>query len=320
VAHAIICTNCGAKFSAARQRCPRCRTDVPRVDPALVAAQRRRLARIAAGMIAVALVGLAAVWLTADSDVDVTVPSTRPTDPLGLRRQLPPIETPAVNSGPAAAPAETELRFLDPAGAGAVAYQAGDLEAAFAQYQAAIERNPQDAEAMSNLGQVLIKMGRTAEAITHFEKAVSIIPGRWAYRFNLARGLGLLGRWSDSVTSYQEAQRLFPDDYVTSFNLALALHKKGDEAAAVQEYQKAIALQPDDASFRMALAISYETLQKPAEAAAAYGEYLRLSPSAPDADKVRARIAQLTSQGAPAPAPTPPTPPTAPTGTSPTAG
>jgi Flp pilus assembly protein TadD len=90
---------------------------------------------------------------------------------------------------------------------------------------------------------------------------------------------------------------------VTTFNLALSLHKKGDEAGAIEQYQKAINLQPDDASFRKALGISYERLQKPSEAAAAYQEYLRLSPAAPDADKVRARIAELT--GAPAPSSAP---------------
>ena len=92
------------------------------------------------------------------------------------------------------------------------------------------------------------------------------------------------------------AQLLFPNDYVTTFNLALSLHKKGDEAAAVEQYEKAINLQPDDASFRKALGVSYERLQKSAEAAAAYQEYLRLSPDAPDADKVRERIAELTGR------------------------
>ena len=53
----------------------------------------------------------------------------------------------------------------------------------------------------------------------------------------------------------------------------------------------------------MALAISLERVNR-TEAAAAYGEYLRLSPTAPDADKVRARMAELTgAQAAPAPAP-----------------
>jgi Flp pilus assembly protein TadD len=68
-----------------------------------------------------------------------------------------------------------------------------------------------------------------------------------------------------------------------------------DREAAEREYRKAIALNPEEASFRMALALSYERLQKPAEAVAAYTEALRLSPNAPDADSVRARIAQLTA-------------------------
>jgi hypothetical protein len=43
------------------------------------------------------------------------------------------------------------------------------------------------------------------------------------------------------------------------------------------------------------LGISLEKLNRPADAAAAYTEYLKLSPNAPDADKVRERIALLTS-------------------------
>jgi regulator of sirC expression with transglutaminase-like and TPR domain len=62
-------------------------------------------------------------------------------------------------------------------------------------------------------------------------------------------------------------------------------------------------MQPADASFRKALAITYERLQKKSEAAAEYAEYLRLSPDAADAEKVRARIAQL---AAPAPVAGPP--------------
>ena len=53
-------------------------------------------------------------------------------------------------------------------------------------------------------------------------------------------------------------------------------------------------MNPSDASFRLAIGISYERLDRRADAAAAYGEYLRLLPAAPDADRVRARIAQLT--------------------------
>lgn len=269
-----------------------------RVDPAIEAAKSRRLARLGAALLGTALLALAGVWLTADSDIEMPVSASRPADPLAGRRGAAPDSAPAPR---AAAAAEPVHPFLDPPGAGTVAYLSGDLEQALAHFMAAVERNPQDAEAISNLGQVLVKLGRAGDALAHFQKALSLVPGRWEYQFNLARALGVLGRWDEAIAGYREAQRLFPNDYVTTFNLALAHHKKGDAAAAVDEYQKAIALQPNDGSFRMALAISYEKLQKPAEAAAAYAEYLRLSPSAPDADKVRARIAQLT--GAPAAAP-----------------
>ncbi len=109
----------------------------------------------------------------------------------------------------------------------------------------------------------------------------------------------MLGKWDESIASYRQAQQLFPSDYATTFNLALTLHKKGDDLAAVEEYKKAIALSPSDASFHFALALSYERLQRTTDAVAAYEEYLRLAPAAGDAEKIKARIGQLT--GAPAP-------------------
>jgi cytochrome c-type biogenesis protein CcmH/NrfG len=48
----------------------------------------------------------------------------------------------------------------------------------------------------------------------------------------------------------------------------------------------------------MALGTSLERLQRPRDAAAAYEQYLKLSPSAVDAEQVRARISQLTQSPA----------------------
>ncbi|MEO6212114.1 MAG: tetratricopeptide repeat protein [Vicinamibacterales bacterium] len=185
--------------------------------------------------------------------------------------------------------------FMDDRSSGAVAYASGNYAGALTSYRDAVARHPADSEAHSNLGQVLVRLGQPAEALPHFDRAIELIPGRWAYHFNRARALRLLGRLDESVVAYQTAQQLFPDDYATAFNLGQTLHAKGDEPSAVREYLKAIALNPDDGSFRLALGISLEKLQRRAEAAAAYGEYLRLSPEAPDGERVRARIAQLTT-------------------------
>ena len=293
MAHAIICESCGAKIRADRPRCPRCRVRLAAPDPAAVARRSRLLARWSAGLVAGFVVVLAGLWLTRDpAPAAAPAATTARPDPLAARRQ----PRPAATGTPA--PAVESHPFLEPSGAGGVAYEAGDYESALAQFQDAVTKNPQDAESLSNLGQVLVRLGRTEEALPFFARAIAIIPDRWAYRFNNARALALLRRWEESIAEYRRAQQLFPSDYATAFNLALTLHKSGDDASAVDEYKKAIELAPTDASFRLALGISYESLKKPAEAAAAYEEYLRLAPSAQDADNVRAKIAQLT--GAPA--------------------
>jgi Flp pilus assembly protein TadD len=272
-------------------------------DYAAAAAASRRLQKWTAGCVGVFVLGLGALWLTQDPEPVAVSRATQAVDPLAMRRQ-PSVPTAAPAAVADAAPLERP--FLESSGTGAITYKSGDLASSLAAYQAAVDRNPQDAESWSNLGQVLVRLNRVPEAIPNFERAIAILPDRWAYRFNLARAMGLVGRWDEAVAGYRRAAGLFPGDSVTTFNLALALHKKGDEAAAVAEYRRAISLAPEDAPSRMALAISLEHLGKSAEAAAAYQEYLRLSPAAPDGDKVRARIALLS---APPPAPMAPQPP-----------
>lgn len=292
MADAIICEKCGTKVRHGRDRCPRCRAFFKAPDPARAAAESRKLLKASGVLVGAFLLLLGGLWWRRDAAPVASPARSAAAAPsqrgAGATANQPPA---------AAAQLGRDRPFLDAADEGALAYEAGDLATSLAKFQAAIERNPQDTDSLSNLGQVLVKMNRPADAIPYLSRAVSLAPDRWAYQFNLARALGLVGRMDESIQGYRVAQQLFPNDYVTTFNLALALHKQGDEAAAIEQYQKAIVLQPDDASFRKALAISYERLQKSAEAAAAYQEYLRLSPAAPDADKVRARIAELT--GAP---------------------
>jgi Flp pilus assembly protein TadD len=281
-------------------KCPRCRTVPAAPDPAAVAAASRRLRKISAAIAAVFLVVVGGLWLWRGGEpppAPVTAPKT---DPLASRRVQAPIAKKE-------APAAVARPFMDSSAVGSEAYSSGDLNASLAAYQAAVEKNPQDAESWSNLGQVLLRLNRVAEAVPCFDRAIAILPSRWAYTFNRARAMGLLGRWDDAIAGYRQANELFPNDYVTVYNLGLALHKKGDEAAAVTTYQHAVTLSPDDAPLRLALGISLEKLGKRTDAAEAYKEYLRLAPSAADAEQVRARIAFLAGP-APAPSAAPSTP------------
>lgn len=290
----IVCEYCGAKFRADRDRCPRCRTVIVRPDPRITAARSRTLLRAAAAVVGAFLLVVGVLWIRNGGGDEPTSPVSHPVASSAA----------PVRPGKAVAPSTTDgtIPFLEPSGSAVVAYKAGDFESARLQFLAAIEKNPNDAESLSNLGQVLIKLGQTAEALPHLQRAATLNPDRWAYRFNYARALALLERWDESIASYQQAQRLFPDDYVTTFNLAMTLHKAGRETAAVEQYLRAIELNPTDPSFRIALGISYERLQRHTDAVAAYSEYLRLEPSGSEAEKVRTRIAELTGAATGAPA------------------
>jgi tetratricopeptide (TPR) repeat protein len=240
---------------------------------------------------AVALVVLAgtvagyAVWR--QSSEPRVEPAAAP--PAPAARSAPPSNAPP----PAVEPAPSGLLFADPGRAGNAAYGAGDYAGALAAYREAVEKNPADAESWSNMGQVLVKLGRTIEALPAFDRAIRLNGDRWAYHFNLARAHGLLGNWDVAVTEYREAQRLLPDDYAVTFNLGLALRKAGDTAGSLQELERAAELNPLDASFRLALARIYEEVGRKQDAVAAYQQTLAMAPDATEAPLIRARIDAL---------------------------
>lgn len=279
-----VCPNCGTKVGAGHDTCPRCRTvlatapDVPQFNV-------NRAMTIAVAALAVAGV-LTTVSLWPRGEDEARPPASRATTP---RRP----GGPTSRDAPGTAIGGEKVAFVDERRGGGLAYEGGHYEEALSIYRAALTRDPNDSETLSNMGQVLVRLGRTDEAVPLFQRAIGLAPDRWAYRFNLARAHGLVGRWNDAVAEYQAARQLFPNDYATEFNLGLALHKAGNETDAVDAYKRAIALNPNDPSFHMALGISCEKLQRTGEAAGAYIRYLELAPDAPDAEKVRARILQL---------------------------
>lgn len=293
------CQACGIKVWGGRDRCPRCNGSLTAL-PAGVRPPNEtdRRTAVAAAVVLIVGIGAAVFWPRPAPPPDLAQPAPEQLAPSrGSQGRSPAAALPAADE---AQPGAFEPPFLNPNGAGNIAYTRGDYQNALAAYQKAIEANPEDAESLSNMGQVLVRLGRVQEAVALFERAVALQPGRWAYHFNLGRAFGELNDWDKAVGEYRAARQLFPDDYVTEFNLGRALHKQGNEEAAVQSYLRAIELAPADPTFRMSLGISYERMGRPADAVKAYQEYLSLAPDAPDAAKVKARIDHL-SRSASAP-------------------
>lgn len=288
----VTCQACGAKVREDRVRCLRCGEPLLRGEGPALAAPSLRTPAIGVVAAVVLLGGLAAVvgGRAAGAPVPVVAPAAASAAPLEA--------APASASG-AVAPDPTAVS-MDVSRVAMAKYNAGDVAGALEQFSAAVAADPDNGDALNNLGQLLVRGGRALEAIPYFDRAIAASGSVWAYHFNRARAYAELKEWSRSVAGYRDAARLFPDDYVTAFNLGRALQADGKQADAIVEFQRAVALAPGEADFSLALANALDTAQRPQEAATAYRRYLELQETAPQADKIKARIAQLEGAGKPA--------------------
>ena len=291
---AIICASCGATIRADRARCLRCGEPLREASPAGAASSFnwRSWPTLALVTSCVALAGVSLAYFgraTAPASVSVraAVAGSTVTAPVAS-----PATTADVSASRALQPDPVAVAF-DNRRAGAVAYNLGDISGALAGFRAAADANPEDPIALNNVGQVLVRDGRAAEAIEYFDRAIALSPGTWSYRFNRARAYAEIKEWPRAIAGYREASQMFPGDYATEFNLAKALQANGDLAGAIAGFERAIALAPGQADFHLSYGLALEAVKRPAEAIAAYRRYLELEPAASDADRVKAHIAQL---------------------------
>ena len=282
----LVCPRCEGRVPAGRARCGRCGKAVTESPGAKVEprASKRTVLVIAGACVAVG--GIAVAVMSGSSEtasrpaIAATVPSSSKAAP--------------VDGGEPGSGTAQQLVSADASRAGALAYKSGDVASALAQFTSAIEADPNNAESLNNLGQVLVRAGRAREALPYFDRAIAEAGGVWSYHFNRARAYAELREWSEAITGYNDALRLFPDDYVTHFNLAKARQAGGDVPGAVESYAKAIELAPEQADFYLWHAQALDMAGRSGEAAASYRKFLEMQPNEPRAEKVQARLLQLT--------------------------
>lgn len=295
------CQACGAKVREDRVRCLRCGAALTGTPP-VARTQRLSLPVVAMVAAGIALGGFAALLAGRAGGEPAVAAAPAATARATTAPAVEESGEEAARRAAASVPAPIAVS-MDISRGAVAAYSRGDVAGSLDQFSAAVAAAPDNPDALNNLGQVLVRSGRAREAIPHFDRAIAIADTVWAYHFNRARAYAELSEWPRAIAGYLEAARLFPDDYVTAFNLARALQANGDVGGAITEYQRAVALAPAEPDFHLSLAFALETAQRPAEAVEAYRRYLDLQAEAPEADKIRARIAQLQGQPSPGPAP-----------------
>ena len=145
-------------------------------------------------------------------------------------------------------------------------------------YGSVLDRNPDHAQALYNLGLLRIRQGRLDEAIALFERALDRQPDFPEAHNAAGIALRLANRHQQALDHYQKALAAKPDYAEVENNIGLALRALDRQAEALAHYQRALAIRPDYAEAENNLGAAWRALHRYDEAARHYRQALALNP------------------------------------------
>lgn len=166
----------------------------------------------------------------------------------------------------------------DHAAQGNAYYDQGQFEEAVAEFEEALQLDPDDAETHYNLGLAYEALGKIDEAIAEYQEAIRLDPDLAEAHNGLGNAYSDQGRLDEAIAEYEEAIRLDPDLADAHFNLGHAFMDQGEYEKALTAYQKAVRLEPDDAETRHNVGVAYAKLGLIDEAIAAWEEAIEVNP------------------------------------------
>jgi tetratricopeptide (TPR) repeat protein len=149
-------------------------------------------------------------------------------------------------------------------------------------WRAAVQRSPRSWLAHSNLGRVELEAGQPEAAKAEFEAALALEPDSAEVRSNLGHAWESLGEPAAARQAYQMAVRANPQFPGAHYDLGRALLQAGQPGEAAAELAAAIRLDPGSAPAHNNLGLALAQLGRPAQAMAEYREALRLDPQRPE--------------------------------------
>jgi len=134
------------------------------------------------------------------------------------------------------------------------------MNAVIEKYSTVLRENPNDLNALINLGNIFMDTGRYPEAIDHYRKALEIIPGNVNVRIDMG-------------TCYRRI---------------------GKPEKTLEEYKKGLSYQPDhpNALANMGVVLAYD-LKDIEGALESWERFLKVAPTHPMAEKIRQDIARI---------------------------
>jgi Flp pilus assembly protein TadD len=157
----------------------------------------------------------------------------------------------------------------------------GALDEAHQHFEAAARLNPTWPTAQNNLGNVLARRGQLREAEEAFRTALRRQPDLAQAQANLALALSLQGRPQEALPHFQEAVRLRPNDANATLGYGAALVTTGQLVEGLRMLEQSTQLEPSVAEAWAHLSRAYRLSGRAADAERALQQALRLDPAQP---------------------------------------
>ena len=172
----------------------------------------------------------------------------------------------------------------------------GNYDKGIAMLRLALERNPDDAAALFNLGMGLGDRDETGEALELLERLVAIEPDYPGAGVALGVAQARAGRWDEAIRAFREVVTRHPQNGLARKNLGAALSRTGKLDDAREHLKAAVVLLPSDAQAWLNLAMNLEQSGETAEAEIAYQRVMALAPGSQLSEKAELGRNRITTQ------------------------
>ncbi len=142
-------------------------------------------------------------------------------------------------------------------GLGNLRLAANDAKLAAAYYMKAIALEPKRADFYSNLGVLEAKIDNPKGALEDFDKALKLDPNLRAALINSGDVLMGLKKFAEAEVFYDRMLKLSPDDAAAHYRKGLSLRSRDQRDAAIKSFAEAVRLQPGYADARADLGFTY---------------------------------------------------------------
>jgi TPR repeat protein len=170
-------------------------------------------------------------------------------------------------TGSSSDPRTREIRASELLSLGRAGIGDGDLAAATRSFRAALQLQPDLAEAREGLGLALYMMGDLDGAVDELRALLRLNPDAMMGRLTLARALMANRDWAAARPELEEILRRQPDHVEALYDLALVRYARGDLNGAIEAYRQVLARVPDYPDARYNLALGLKLAHRDAEAA-----------------------------------------------------